>query len=77
MAGGTLVSVKRSTDMIGADRVALVGWLWFVFWIVGGNLIGSWFDMSGTGMVGGISYSLCSLFCLALGHAGIAGQLDV
>ena len=26
--------------MIGADRVALVGWLWFVFWIVGGNLIG-------------------------------------
>ena len=47
--------------MIGADRVALVGWLWFVFWIVGGNLIGRWFDMSGTGMVVGFLFALLTV----------------
>jgi hypothetical protein len=47
--------------MIGADRVALVGWLWFVFWIVGGNLIGRWFDMSGTGMVAGFLFALLAV----------------
>jgi len=47
--------------MIGADRVALVGWLWFAFWIVGGNLIGRWFDMSGTGMVVGFLFALLTV----------------
>jgi hypothetical protein len=47
--------------MIGADRVALVGWLWLVFWIVGGNLIGRWFDMSGTGMVVGFLFALLTV----------------
>ena len=47
--------------MIGADHVALVGWLWFVFWIVGGNLIGRWFDMSGTGMVVGFLFALLTV----------------
>jgi hypothetical protein len=47
--------------MIGADRVALVGWLWFVFWIVGGYLIGRWFDMSGTGMVVGFLFALLTV----------------
>ena len=63
--------------MIGADRVALVGWLWFVFWIVGGNLIGRWFDMPGTGMVVGFLFALLTVPQLALGDARIAGQLDV
>ena len=49
--------------MIGADRVALVGWLWFVFWIVGGNLIGRWFDVSGTGMVVGFLFALFTVPC--------------
>ena len=52
--------------MIGADRVALVGWLWFIFWIVGGDLIGRWFDMPGTGMVSDFS-SRWSPFSLGLG----------
>jgi hypothetical protein len=47
--------------MIGADRVALVGWLWFVFWIVGGYLMGRWFDMSGTGMVVGFLFALLTV----------------
>ena len=47
--------------MIGADRVALVGWLWFAFWIVGGDLIGRWFDMSGTGMVVGFLFALLTV----------------
>ena len=63
--------------MIGADRVALVGWLWFVFWIVGGDLIGRWFDMPGTGMVLGFLVRAVHRSDVALGDAGIARQLDV
>jgi hypothetical protein len=44
--------------MNGADRVALVAWLWFLFWIVGGDLIGRWFGMPGTGMVTGFLVAL-------------------
>jgi hypothetical protein len=47
--------------MIGADRVALVGSLWFVFWIVGGDLIGRWVDMPGTGMVFGFLFALFTI----------------
>ena len=44
--------------MNGADRVALVAWLWFIFWVVGGDLIGRWFAMPGTGMVAGFLLAL-------------------
>ena len=47
--------------MNGADRVALVGWLWFIFWIVGGDLIGRLFGMPGTGMVAGFFVALFTL----------------
>ncbi len=63
--------------MIGADRVALVGWLWFVFWIVGGDLIGRWFGMPGTGMVVGFLVALFTRPDVALGDAGMPRQLDV
>ncbi len=63
--------------MIGADRVALVGWLWFVFWIVGGNLIGRWFDMSGTGMVVGFLFALLTVPSWPWVMPEFAGQLDV
>jgi len=45
--------------MIGADRVALVGWLWFGAWIVAGDLIGRWWaEMPGTGIVLGFLVAL-------------------
>ena len=44
--------------MSGVDRVALVGWLWFIFWIAGGDLIGRWFQTPGTGMVLGFLFAL-------------------
>jgi hypothetical protein len=44
--------------MIRADRVALVGWLWFLGWIGAGNLLGRWVDMPGTGMVMGFLFAL-------------------
>lgn len=47
--------------MVGADRVALVGWLWFGAWIGVGNLIGRLADMPGTGMVLGFLFALCTL----------------
>lgn len=48
--------------MIGADRVALVGLLWFTVWIVAGNLIGRWFDVPGTGMVAGFLFALATVW---------------
>ena len=52
--------------MIGADRVALVGWLWFLGWLVGGNLFGRIFDMPGTGMVLGFLVALATVPCWPL-----------
>ena len=48
--------------MIGADRVALVGWLWFGAWIGAGNLIGRMLaEMPGTGMVLGFLIALATI----------------
>ena len=47
--------------MIGADRVALVGWLWFGVWIGAENLIGRLVDMPGTGMVLGFLLALVTV----------------
>ena len=45
--------------MIGVDRVALVGWLWFIGFIVAGDLIGrAVATMPGTGMVLGFLLAL-------------------
>jgi hypothetical protein len=48
--------------MIGADRVALVGWLWFGVWIGAGDLIGRWLaEMPGTGIVLGFLIALITV----------------
>jgi hypothetical protein len=47
--------------MIGADRVALVGWLWFGVWIGAGNLVGRLVEMPGTGMVLGFLLALVTV----------------
>jgi len=47
--------------MIGADRVALIGWLWFAIWIGIGDLVGRWLDVPGTGMVVGFIVALCTI----------------
>ena len=47
--------------MIGVDRVALVGWLWFIVFIVAGNLVGRGVEMPGTGMVLGFLLALCGV----------------
>ena len=47
--------------MNGTDRVALVAWLWFAFWVVGGDLIGRWFEMPGTGKVVGFIFALLTV----------------
>jgi len=48
--------------MIGADRVALVGGLWFGVWIGAGDLIGRWLaEMPGTGMVLGFLLALVTV----------------
>ncbi|MEA3027368.1 MAG: hypothetical protein QOF91_2653 [Alphaproteobacteria bacterium] len=47
--------------MTGVDRVALVGWLWFIGWIVAGDLIGRWFEMPGTGLVVGFLFALITV----------------
>ena len=45
--------------MNGADRVALVGWTWFLGWILIGNLLGRWLmGVPGTGMVLGFLVAL-------------------
>jgi hypothetical protein len=44
--------------MIGADRVALVGWLWFAVIIGLGDLAGRWVYMPGTGLVLGFLLAL-------------------
>src|SRR5258708_31959841 len=57
--GGTLIGMEAV--MIGADRVALVGWLWFGGWIGAGNLIGRLVEMPGTGMVLGFLLALVTV----------------
>lgn len=47
--------------MNGTDRVALVAFLWFGFWILGGDLIGRWFEMPGTGKVFGFIFALVTV----------------
>jgi hypothetical protein len=45
--------------MIGVDRVALIGWLWFIGFIVAGDVIGRMVAaMPGTGMVLGFLIAL-------------------
>ena len=48
--------------MTGVDRVALVAWLWFIFWVVGGDLIGRWFGKPGTGKVFGFLFALSTVW---------------
>ena len=48
--------------MIRADRVALVGWLWFGAWIIAGDLAGRWLaEMPGTGIVLGFLIALVTI----------------
>jgi hypothetical protein len=59
--GGTLVDGVEAL-MIGADRVALVGWLWFAAWIGAGDLIGRLVaEMPGTGIVLGFLMALVTV----------------
>jgi hypothetical protein len=48
--------------MHGVDRVALVAWAWFILWIVGGDVVGRWLNMPGTGMVLGFLLALVTVF---------------
>jgi hypothetical protein len=53
-----VVRDKEVAAMIGIDRVALVGWLWFIGFIIAGDLIGRGLEMPGTGMVFGFLVAL-------------------
>ena len=44
--------------MICIDRVAVVGWLWFIGFIIAGDLVGRGMGMPGTGMVFGFLVAL-------------------
>ena len=59
--------------MIGIDRVALIGWLWFIGFIVAGDLIGRGLEMPGTGMVFGF---LVALFGILAWPWVVAESLD-
>ncbi|MCX7314948.1 MAG: hypothetical protein WCG92_04470 [Hyphomicrobiales bacterium] len=48
--------------MIGADRVAVVGLLWFAVWIAAGHFVGLWFDVPGTGRAGGFLLALATVW---------------
>jgi hypothetical protein len=54
--------MHQESAMTGVDRVALVAWLWFIFWVVGGDLIGRWFGMPGTGKVFGFLFALSTVW---------------
>jgi len=47
--------------MIEADRVALIGWIWFIAWTVAGHAVGHWIGDPGTGMVTGFLFALVTL----------------
>jgi hypothetical protein len=47
--------------MIGADRVALVAWLWFLGFIALGNVLGRLIEIPGTGMVLGFLVALVTI----------------
>jgi hypothetical protein len=48
--------------MIEADRVAIVGWIWFIAWIAAGEAVGRWvFACPGTGLVWGFLIALVML----------------
>lgn len=47
--------------MTGMDRVAVIGWLWFLGWIAAGGLIGRYFDTPGTGQVLGFLFALATV----------------
>ena len=48
--------------MHGVDRVALVAWAWFILWTVGGDVVGRWLNMPGTGVVFGFLLALVTVF---------------
>jgi hypothetical protein len=48
--------------MLGVDRVAVIAWVWFIFWTAVGDAIGHWMNMPGTGMVFGFLFAMCSIF---------------
>jgi hypothetical protein len=56
--GRHVVRLKEIAIMIGCDRVALVGLLWFTAFIVGGDVVGREIAMPGTGMVIGFLLAL-------------------
>jgi hypothetical protein len=58
---GWHVNKVQEAVMIGADRVALIGWIWFLALIGIGDLIGRWLGVPGTGMVVGFIVALCSV----------------
>lgn len=47
--------------MTGMDRVAIVGMLWFVFWIGAGDAVGHLFQTPKTGMVFGFVLAICTV----------------
>jgi len=48
--------------MIEADRVAIVGWVWFIAWTLAGDAVGRWiFACPGTGLVLGFLVALVTL----------------
>ena len=47
---------------MGADRVALVGVCWFVFWTGMGSLAGRLLETPGTWTVAGFAFALVSVF---------------
>lgn len=48
--------------MIEADRVAIIGWIWFIAWIAAGDAVGRWvFACPGTGLVLGFLIALATL----------------
>jgi hypothetical protein len=52
----------RLFGMIEADRVAIVGWIWFIAWTLAGDAVGRWlFACPGTGLVWGFLIALATL----------------
>jgi hypothetical protein len=48
--------------MLGADRVALVGVIWFAFWTIVGMIIGRVLDTPGTWTIAGFVFGLVTVF---------------
>ena len=48
--------------MIEADRVAIIGWIWFIAWTIAGHVLGRWvWGCPGTGIVVGFLFALATL----------------